>query len=173
MAQDGGPTKAEFAGFWGQLASKYANDARIAFDLMNEPHDLPYPVQVWADATKAAIDEIRRVGAKSNNIIITGSSWSSVWEFQGAQHDELFGPIMNVVDSDRTRDRLIIGLHQYVDGHGGTTPKCVDNPVISYQAFFVNAANKLAGRSAIISEIGGGNNEACVNIICPILDTIK
>lgn len=60
-----------------QLASHYANDARVAFDVMNEPHDLPYLVQVWAHAIKAAIDEIRKVGARNNQIIITGSSWLS------------------------------------------------------------------------------------------------
>jgi hypothetical protein len=55
-------------------------------------------------------------------------------------------------------------------------PNCIPNPGgVTYQAFFANAANMLAGvgRSGIISEIGGGNNEPCVEIICQILDDIK
>jgi endoglucanase len=33
----GGPTNAQFASLWSQLASKYKNNNKIAFGLMNEP----------------------------------------------------------------------------------------------------------------------------------------
>lgn len=35
----GGPTNAQFSSLWSQLATKYANNAKVAFGLMNEPHD--------------------------------------------------------------------------------------------------------------------------------------
>lgn len=35
----GGPTNAQFASLWSQIASKYANTAKVAFGIMNEPHD--------------------------------------------------------------------------------------------------------------------------------------
>lgn len=33
----GGPTNAQFASLWSQIAAKYANNAKIAFGVMNEP----------------------------------------------------------------------------------------------------------------------------------------
>lgn len=38
----GGPTDAEFASVWSQIATKYKGNAKIAFGLMNEPVSFPY-----------------------------------------------------------------------------------------------------------------------------------
>lgn len=35
----GGPTNAQLASVWSQLASKYASQSKIIFGVMNEPHD--------------------------------------------------------------------------------------------------------------------------------------
>jgi len=35
----GGPSNADFADVWSQLATKYASEKKIVFALMNEPHD--------------------------------------------------------------------------------------------------------------------------------------
>jgi endoglucanase len=35
----GGPTDDQFVSVWEQLAKKYASQAKIAFGVMNEPHD--------------------------------------------------------------------------------------------------------------------------------------
>ncbi len=35
----GGPTNAQFASLWSQLAAKYAGTANVIFGIMNEPHD--------------------------------------------------------------------------------------------------------------------------------------
>jgi aryl-phospho-beta-D-glucosidase BglC (GH1 family) len=37
----GGPTNAQLADVWKQLATKYGKQAKIAFGVMNEPHDIP------------------------------------------------------------------------------------------------------------------------------------
>ena len=37
----GGPTNAQLADVWKQLATKYGKQAKIAFGVMNEPHDVP------------------------------------------------------------------------------------------------------------------------------------
>jgi len=59
----------EFAQFWGLVAAAYANDTTVfAYDLMNEPHDMPVPstptnYNVNATVTlmyQAAIDAIRQ-----------------------------------------------------------------------------------------------------------------
>ena len=35
----GGPTNAQFASLWSQIATKYASTANVAYGIMNEPHD--------------------------------------------------------------------------------------------------------------------------------------
>ena len=35
----GGPTNAQFANTWSQIAQKYANQPNVIFGIMNEPHD--------------------------------------------------------------------------------------------------------------------------------------
>lgn len=36
----GGPTNAQFASLWSQLASKYKSNTKVIFGLMNEPHGM-------------------------------------------------------------------------------------------------------------------------------------
>jgi aryl-phospho-beta-D-glucosidase BglC (GH1 family) len=38
----GGPSNAQLADTWRQLAQKYASQSRIIFGIMNEPHDGNY-----------------------------------------------------------------------------------------------------------------------------------
>ncbi len=35
----GGPSNAQFANLWSQIASKYAGTSKVIFGVMNEPHD--------------------------------------------------------------------------------------------------------------------------------------
>ncbi len=37
----GGPTNAQFANLWTQIASKYKSNSKIVFGIMNEPVSLP------------------------------------------------------------------------------------------------------------------------------------
>ena len=43
---------ADFADFWGRLATLYKADQDVSFGLMNEPHDMPS--EQWRDAANAA-----------------------------------------------------------------------------------------------------------------------
>lgn len=38
----GGPTNAQFANLWQQIATKYKNETSVIFGLMNEPHGESY-----------------------------------------------------------------------------------------------------------------------------------
>jgi endoglucanase len=75
----GGPTNAQFAAMWSSLASKYGNDSRVAFGLMNEPHDLD--VYAWAQSAQAAVTAIRNAGA-NNTILLPGTDYTSLGAFQ-------------------------------------------------------------------------------------------
>jgi endoglucanase len=75
----GGPTNAQFASMWSSLAGKYRNDSRVAFGLMNEPHDLD--VHAWAETAQAAVTAIRNAGA-NNTILLPGTDYASLGAFQ-------------------------------------------------------------------------------------------
>lgn len=57
----GGPTNDQFASVWTQLADKYKSNAKIAFGLMNEPHDLD--VNTWAATVQYVVTAIRNTGS--------------------------------------------------------------------------------------------------------------
>jgi endoglucanase len=57
----GGPTNAQFVGLWTQLAAKYKGETRIAFGLMNEPHEVD--LTKWADTLQLVVSAIRGAGA--------------------------------------------------------------------------------------------------------------
>lgn len=66
----GGPTNDQFASTWSQIATKYKDQSKILFGVMNEPHDLD--ITEWAVSVQAAVTAIRTAGATSQI--------SSFWE---------------------------------------------------------------------------------------------
>jgi endoglucanase len=64
---------------WSALADKYRDEPRVAFGLMNEPHDLD--VHAWAQTAQAAVTAIREAGA-DNIILLPGTDFASLGAFQ-------------------------------------------------------------------------------------------
>ncbi len=78
--------------FWAQLAARYKNNALVAFDLYNEPHDITD--QVWngggtatyngisfqAAGMQQLYNTIRSQGA-NNLIFISGNNWVCLFLF--------------------------------------------------------------------------------------------
>jgi endoglucanase len=76
VGSSGGPTNAQFASVWSQLAAKYASKPKVAFGIMNEPHDLQ-DINAWATTVQAAVTAIRKAGATQNLILLPGNDWVS------------------------------------------------------------------------------------------------
>ena len=72
----GGPTNAQLADVWKQLATKYGSNSKIAFGVMNEPHDIP-DIKTWAATVQAVVTAIRGAGAASNMILLPGNGFTS------------------------------------------------------------------------------------------------
>ncbi len=70
--------------FWSDVASRYAGDGRVLFELYNEPHDVPW--NVWKSGGSAGgfqvagmqqlYDAVRAAGA-DNLVVIGGLAWAS------------------------------------------------------------------------------------------------
>lgn len=165
----GGPTNAQFAALWTSLATKYASESKIAFGIMNEPHDLS-SIDTWAETVQAVVTAIREAGATSQYILLPGTDYTSAASFidngSGAA-------LMTVTNPDGTTDKLIFDVHKYLDSDGsGTSTECVTNNIDS--AFSPLATwLRSNGRMAFTSETGGGNTASCVQYLREELDYIN
>ncbi|KAI0785471.1 glycoside hydrolase superfamily, partial [Irpex lacteus] len=115
----GGPTNAQFASLWTQLAQKYGTQERVIFGIMNEPHDIPY-ISTWVDTVQQTVNAIRQAGA-TNFLLLPGSSWASAQAFPTEA-----GPgLVKVTDPLGGTDKLIFDVHKYLDSdNSGTHPDC-------------------------------------------------
>ena len=83
-------TSAAFADFWGKFAPVIngltGNDQRVAFDLINEPHetsaggDIGITLADWFACAQAAVTAIRAAGA-ANVIFVPGIEWTAASSF--------------------------------------------------------------------------------------------
>ncbi|TVY82602.1 Endoglucanase EG-II, partial [Lachnellula suecica] len=165
----GGPTNAQFANLWSQIAQKYANETNVVFGIMNEPHNIP-DMAIWAKTVQAAVTAIREAGATTQMILLPGN------DFTGAQtfvSNGSAGNLSTVHNPDGSNTSLIFEVHKYLDSDGsGTQLECVSDHV---QDTFTPLAAflKANGRMAILGETGGGNTTSCLTDLCSTLTFIN
>ena len=165
----GGPSNAQFANLWAQFARKYANQPKIAFGIMNEPHDIPN-ISTWASTVQAAVTAIRNAGATKQLILLPGNDYTSAQAFVS---DGSGAALLKVKNPDGTTNNLVFDVHKYLDSDGsGQHAECVTNAIDS--SFSPLAAwLRSVGRTAFLSEIGGGNTNSCATYLCQALNYLK
>ncbi|KAL1737745.1 glycoside hydrolase superfamily, partial [Schizophyllum fasciatum] len=153
----GGPSNEDLAGLWSQIAKRYADNEKIIFGVMNEPHDLN-SVETWVDTVQVVVNAIREAGATSQHILIPGSSWSSA----AALPTEAGPLLLNVTDpAGDDNSLLLFDVHKYLDSdNSGTHTECVTNNIDVFQAL-VDFLKQNGNRQALLSESGGGNTASC------------
>ncbi|KAJ7669341.1 endoglucanase [Mycena polygramma] len=159
----GGPTNAQFAATWGQIAAMYKNNTKIMFGVMNEPHDVP-DINLWAASVQAAVTAIRQAGATTQIILLPGNNWTSATTFiSNGSADAL----SKVVNPDGSITNLIFDVHAYLDSdNSGTHPDCTTNNIATAWAPLAQwlRCNK---RQAFNTETGGGyNTTSCFTFMC-------
>jgi endoglucanase len=162
----GGPDSSTLATTWTQIAAIYANNPMVIFGIMNEPHDLD--IATWATTLQDVVTAIRDVIGNTNHMIfLAGTNYANAASFQ---YDS--GPtLQNVTNPDGTTTNLVFEVHQYFDGEGGTTTVCTDD--VSTQFEDLATYLRSIGRQVFVGEMGGGNGQDCIDIICPILDILN
>ncbi|ATY62125.1 glycoside hydrolase family GH5 [Cordyceps militaris] len=156
----GGPSDATFAQLWANIAAKYADNDRVVFGLMNEPHDLD--TAKWANTCQAAVTAIRKAGAKTQIILLPGNNFSSAADFVANQSAEL---LSNVTNPDGSTDGLLLDLHQYLDiNNSGQHAECTTDNVVGFGtiAKWLRANN----RTAMVSETGASMEDSCMKKFC-------
>ncbi|EPT01469.1 hypothetical protein FOMPIDRAFT_100175 [Fomitopsis schrenkii] len=162
----GGPTNAQFASIWTQLAAEYGSNDRIIFGLMNEPHDLT--VSEWATSLQYVVTELRSAGSE-NYLLLPGSSYSSAETFPTEA-----GPyLVNITDPLGGTGKLLFDVHKYLDSdNSGTSATCVTDNV-SILETLVTFLQDNGDRQAILSETGGGETTSCYTDLASELSYVK
>jgi len=165
----GGPTNAQFANVWSQLATKYASQSRIIFGTMNEPHDVP-DINAWATSVQAVVTAIRQAGATSQMILLPGNDWTSAAAYIS---DGSAAALSKVTNLDGSTTNLILEVHKYSDSdNSGTHDSCVTNNIDDAFAPLATYARQNK-RLVLNTEFGGGDNSNCVSYINQQLDYLN
>lgn len=148
----GGPTDDQFVSLWTQLATKYADQDRMVFELMNEPHDLD--INVWAATCQKVVAAIRGAGATSQMILLPGTNFDSAATLVSSGST---AALMNITNPDGTTDNLLLDIHKYLDeDNSGTHETCTTDNIDA----FTTVADFLrqTGRKGIVSETGASSD---------------
>jgi endoglucanase len=160
----GGPTNEEFADLWTQLATQYADNEFVIFELMNEPHDLIF--DDWVVSAQAAVNAIRAAETVSHIILLPGNTFSSAGTFISSG----WGAAMaNITNPDKSTTNLIFDLHKYLDiDNSGDHEECVmDNVALTFEP--VAAWLRTHKRQAIVSETGAAASDSVsISIFLPV-----
>ncbi|KEF61260.1 uncharacterized protein A1O9_02825 [Exophiala aquamarina CBS 119918] len=178
IGQDG-PSAAQLASIWSQLATKYASQGRVAFGLMNEPHDEScnspnggvININGWAVTIQTAVSAIRQAGAMSQMTVLLGKGWTHAATYLPSNADGSGPALMGIIDPAGGTSKLVFEVHEYLDSNNsGCNCKCVTNNIdTSYgRGGLSNLANYLRsnGRFALLTETGGLNNANCSTYLC-------
>ncbi|KAH9836977.1 endoglucanase [Rhodofomes roseus] len=162
----GGPTNAQLASIWTQLASKYGSNEQVIFGLMNEPHDLN--VTEWAATLQYVVNELRSAGSE-NYLLLPGSTYSSAEAFPTEA-----GPyLVQITDPLGGTGKLLFDVHQYLDSdNSGTHDTCVTTNVATLETL-VSFLQNNGNRQAILSETGGGETTSCYTDLGEELSYVK
>ncbi|EIW76534.1 hypothetical protein CONPUDRAFT_130615 [Coniophora puteana RWD-64-598 SS2] len=158
----GGPTNEVFADLWSSIATYYADESKIVFGVMNEPHDLP-SITTWAGTVQAAVTAIRNAGATSQYILLPGDNYTSAETFVSGGSAAALATVTN---PDGSITGLIMDVHKYLDSdNSGTNAECVTNNIDDAWeplATWLRANN----RQALNTETGGGDVTSCNTYMC-------
>ncbi|CAJ2510269.1 Uu.00g061690.m01.CDS01 [Anthostomella pinea] len=156
----GGPTDDQFASLWSQLATKYASNDKVVFELMNEPHALD--VGIWAQTCQAAVTAIRKAGAASHMILLSGNNFDSAATLVT---DGSADALMAITNPDGKTDGLLLDIHKYLDeDNSGTHAKCTTDNVDAFTA--VAEYLRKRGRQGFVSETGSSSDASCFTSFC-------
>jgi endoglucanase len=149
------------ADLWQRLADHFKSNSKVAFNLMNEPYDMP--MQDVFDMSQAAIYAIRLTGAR-NLILVEGNNWSAARTWLDIGNDMLQGL------SDPVGD-LLLSPHQYLDVDGsGTHADCVSSTVGAARLRKITEWARGARQRLVLGEFGGGANDVCEAAVKGMLD---
>ncbi|KAI1767515.1 glycoside hydrolase superfamily [Hypoxylon sp. FL1150] len=150
-------TTAQFGEFWGELAGRFADNEKVIFEIMNEPHDMA--TDLVLQNNQAAIDAIRAAGA-TNLILMPGNNWTGGHSWAEGS-DPNSAKLQNFTDP---LNNTAIDVHEYLDSdYSGTHSECVNDPTTKLDD--LTSWLEEYNLKAFITEFGGLNNSGCDDML--------
>ncbi|MCL2723917.1 MAG: glycoside hydrolase family 5 protein [Polyangiaceae bacterium] len=158
-----------FANLWQRLATHYAGNENVMFNLVNEPHDLP--TLQWVGAANAAISAIRNAGA-TNTIIVPGNNWTGAHSW----YDDT-GGVSNAVAMLQINDPMnnsLFEVHQYLDDNsaGSASSPCVSTTIGSERLAQWIDWLRQNGKKGFVGEFAGRNDATCNAAVKDMVETM-
>lgn len=149
---------AALADLWGRLATRFKDNAKVGFGLMNEPKGLA--TETWLAAANAAIAEIRRAGA-NNLVFVPGNGWTGAHSWLSRSYGTPNADVMLGVTDPA--DNYVYEVHQYLDSnYSGTQPQCRNETVgVTTLKAFTDWLRQHKKRG-YLGEFGAGANPTCL-----------
>lgn len=147
-----------FRAWWKQLATQFASNGKVIFDINNEFHDMDQSLVVQLN--QAGINGIRAAGATSQYITVEGNGYTGAWNWVSSGNGATMG---NLTDPN---GQLIYQMHQYLDSDSsGTSATCVSSTIGAERLQAATQWLKTHGKKGIIGEFAGGDNSVCKTAI--------
>ncbi|GME24122.1 putative glycoside hydrolase family 5 protein [Neofusicoccum parvum] len=157
---------AGFKTWWKNVATEFASNEKVIFDINNEFHDMDQTLVV--NLNQAGIDGIRAAGATSQYITAEGNSWTGAWSWVSSGNGDTMG---NLTDP---QDKLYYQMHQYLDSDSsGTSETCVSSTIGQERLEAATTWLKNNGKKAILGEYAGGNNDQCKTAVKGMLSYMQ
>jgi endoglucanase len=158
-----------FADFWGRLAAVFADDPRVIFGLVNEPHSLP--AEHWLAAVNAAIAAIRAAGA-ANLIAVPGVAWTTALTWYDDYYGTPNAEVMRGVEDPM--NNFAFEVHQYLDDNSsGAGPECVSPTIGSERVAAFTGWLREHGYRGILAETAGPDTPTCEAAIGDLLTYLE
>lgn len=154
---------AAWSDFWRRLATVFADNPRVEFVLVTEPHGMP--TMDWWSIAQAGIDAIRGAGATQRihvpgNGYTAASSWTNSFYDTGPapKRSNAYGWLNANGSGNPIRDplnRLVAEVHTYLDADQSGSSSTITSVTAARQqlAFTVNEARE-RGYQVYLGEIG-------------------
>jgi endoglucanase len=158
-----------FANLWSRLATHYASNANVIFNLVNEPNSMP--TEQWVSAANAAIAAIRAAGA-TNVIHVPGNSWTGAHSWYGPGYGTSNAVAMlNIVDPI---DNSVFEVHQYMDADsGGKNDQCISTTIGAERLVKFVGWLRQHKKKGFVGELAGGRNQQCYTAVTNMLTYIE
>lgn len=160
---------AAFADFWSRLATAFKDNGKVAFGLMNEPHDMP--TEQWLEGANAALAAIRAAGA-TNLVTVPGNAWTGAHSWSQNWYGKSNADVMKgIVDPG---DHMLFEVHQYLDADSsGTSADCVSPTIGSERLQAFTQWLRANGHRAVLGETAGGANATCNAAVTDALNHLE
>ncbi|GAM87099.1 hypothetical protein ANO11243_051200 [Dothideomycetidae sp. 11243] len=152
---------ASYGTYWQNLATNFASNSKVIFDVDNEFHDMPG--SLVASLNQAAINGIRAAGATSQYITPEGNAYTGAWTWTtatdstGQSNADTMGALTD------PENKLIYQMHQYLDSDGsGTSASCVSSTIMADRLVDATQWLRANGKKGMIGEFAGGADPTCL-----------